>query len=422
LQLQQYLSGGRFPEDNTALPKAPVPVISLHFPQRTLDEFRMNSLEFMQNLANPEIGGFFSVVRAGGGSRADGIVKAVRTRFSKMHLVRWRVSCIAPTVTQSFTLVFNNVDPPIAGDSTFKEVPVGINPSTWPLDVNVKDTKDRIGDGVYPGGRFKVYGDFCWGGDTNRVEVYFLPAGQQVPNELGSTDVEKAKQTQQQLIAMGMRGATIESADTFAELEAPDKEKIVHGAGSQAVVRVVLYDNKAHRMSGITSDSILELKATNAPFPLLLVMGGALGGVVVLLLLVLVLRGGGKKRPTTMSPTPVVAGGYTGRGGTAPIVPAVSNASRATLQGPSGTFTLGNGSELRLGRDPGQCNIVLADPAVSSLHATVKLEGGVFYVRDEGSNNGTTVNGAPIAARVLTSVGNGGVLRFGPVELRLKLD
>ncbi|HTM43736.1 MAG TPA: hypothetical protein VL137_02205, partial [Polyangiaceae bacterium] len=196
IQLQQYLTGGRFPEDNTALPKAPVPVISIYFPQRTIDEFKMNSLEFMQNLANPEIGGFFSVVQSGGGGRADDIVKAVRTRFSKMSLVRWRVSCIAPTVTQSFKLVFNNVDPPIAGDSTFKDVPVGIDPSTWPLDVNIQYSKNNVGEGVYPGGHFKVFGDFCWGGEKDRAEVYFLPAGQQVPNELNSTDVEKAKQTQ----------------------------------------------------------------------------------------------------------------------------------------------------------------------------------------------------------------------------------
>src|SRR5262249_44276878 len=87
LQLSQYMTGGRFPEDNTALPKAPVPVISVYFPLNTLEEFRQNSLEFMQNLANPEIGGFFSVVTPGQGARGANIVKVVRTRFSKMNLV-----------------------------------------------------------------------------------------------------------------------------------------------------------------------------------------------------------------------------------------------------------------------------------------------------------------------------------------------
>src|SRR5689334_7740661 len=54
MQLSQYLTNGRFPEENTALPKSPVPVVSVYFPPKTFDEFRQNSLEFMQNLANTE--------------------------------------------------------------------------------------------------------------------------------------------------------------------------------------------------------------------------------------------------------------------------------------------------------------------------------------------------------------------------------
>jgi hypothetical protein len=136
LQLAQYMSGGRFPEDNTALPKTPVPVISIYVPaERAYDEFRQNSFDFMQNLANPEIGGFFSIVRAGAGGRAPDIVRSVRARFASMYIVRWRVACVAPTVTQTFGLVFNNTKPPILGDNSFKDVPVGIDPTTWPLDV-----------------------------------------------------------------------------------------------------------------------------------------------------------------------------------------------------------------------------------------------------------------------------------------------
>src|SRR6185436_3385612 len=129
-------------------------------------------LEFMQNMANVELGGFFTVVQPGGGVRAPGIVNSVRQRFSKMQIVKWRVSCVAPSVTQSFKLVFNNVKPPILGDNSFKDVPVGIDPSTWPLDVNKQYTQDmaKSQGGVYPGGTFRVYGDFCWGGDKSRAE------------------------------------------------------------------------------------------------------------------------------------------------------------------------------------------------------------------------------------------------------------
>jgi hypothetical protein len=177
------MTGGRFPEDNTALPKAPVPIISVLYPHKSFDEFRQNSLEFMQNLADTEIGGFFTVMQKGQGGRAQTIVNAVRTRFSKMFIVKWRVSCIDPSATQSFKLLFKDVKPPILGDNSFKDVPIGIDPTTWPLDVDLQYTKDMAtrAEGVYPGGRFKVYGEFCWGGDKSRAEVYFVPKGQQLP-------------------------------------------------------------------------------------------------------------------------------------------------------------------------------------------------------------------------------------------------
>jgi hypothetical protein len=421
LQLSQYMSGGRFPEDNTALPKAPVPVISVLFPIRSLDEFRQNSLEFMQNLANPSIGGFFSIVQPGQGARGANIVKAARTRFSKMHVVKWRVSCIAPTITQSFKLVFNNVNPPILGDNSFKDVPVGIDPSTWPLDVNAQYTKEAVtkAGGVYPGGRFRVYGDFCWGGETGRAEVYFLPAGQQAPADLAGADIEKAQRTQQQLIAQGMRGKAIETGDSFAEFEAPDKDKLIHGAGAQAVAQVLVYDNKAHRTSGLTANTILELKATTAPLPILWILGGALGLVIVALLLVVVLRGRAPKRGGAPPAAPVMAG-------RAPLAPVASTAPafamRASLQGPSGTYTVSTGGEVRAGRDPAQCTIVLNDGRVSSVHASLKMEAGHLYVRDEGSNNGSSIDGAAVAPGTWTPVRHGGVLRFGPLEFSVKLE
>jgi hypothetical protein len=488
LQLQQYLSNGRFPEDNTALPKAPVPVISVFFPFSTFDEFKQNSLEFMQNMPNPEIGGFFTVVREGGGSRAGNIVDAVRTRFSKMHLVKWRVSCIAPSVTQTFGLVFNNVNPPILGDNTFKEVPVGIDPTTWPLDVNIQYSQDmaKRQDGVYAGGKFKLYGDFCWGGEKSRAEVYFLPSGQQIPVALSGADVEKAKRTQQQLIAMGMKGTAVEASDTFVEFEAPDKDKILHGSGDQAVVRLVVYDNKARRASGVTTDSIIQLKGASAPFPILYVLIGLFGVVAIAIVSVLLLRGGGRKRSRAPAPAGAPPYGYTpppaynpppppnfappppqnfapppqqnfapppqnfghapapapavnpefmygagpqpqfGAPAAAPPPPnpygAPIHASRATLQGAAGVFSVTPGIELRAGRDGSQCGILLAEPRVSGVHATLKLEGGQLFVRDENSNNGTQVNGNRITPGTFSPVPNGSLLRFGPVEFSVRLE
>ncbi|HYQ45066.1 MAG TPA: FHA domain-containing protein [Polyangiaceae bacterium] len=480
LQLQQYLSGGRFPEDNTALPKAPVPVISIWYPPGVVDEFRQNSLEFMQNMANTDIGGFFSVMREGGGSRSNSIVSTVRQRFSKMHIVKWKASCVAPSVTQSFKLVFNNVKPPILGDNTFKDVPVGIDPSTWPLDVNIAYTQDmaKSQGGVSPGGTFKVYGDFCWGGDKGRAEVYFLPSGQPLPTALAGTDIDQAKRTQQQLIAMGMKGTSLEASDTFAQFEAPDKDKILAGSGEQAVVRLVVYDNKARRTSGVTAATIIQLKGTTQPLPLLLILSACLALVVIALLIIVIVRSGGKKRGGGGGPpAPVVGGGGYGAppggygggygappgqgygsppgyggpprqgasavspelmyggstpgqvyGGQAPAPqapppnPYGPGTSSALLQCSAGVFTVLQGQEMRAGRDAAQCGIALAEPRISAVHATFKLESGQLMLRDEHSNNGTSVNNSRISPGVWAPVPNGSVVRLGPVEFTTRVQ
>ena len=451
-----------------------MPVISVWYPPNTYDEFRQNSLEFMQNMANTDIGGFFTVMREGQGNRSNAIVSTVRQRFSKMHIVKWRASCVAPSVTQSFKLVFNNVKPPILGDNTFKDVPVGIDPTTWPLDVNIQYTQDlaKSQGGVYPNGQFKVYGDFCWGGEKDRAEVYFLPSDQPVPAALAGTDIEQAKRAQQQLIAMGMKGTVLETSDTFAAFQAPDKDKILAGSGDQAVVRLVLYDNKAHRTSGVTSASIIQLKGTTQPLPLILILSGLLALVVIALLIIVIVRSGGKKRGGGggAPPAPVVGGGYPGAGygpgqgygpppgqgygpppaqhspgispelmygggqpgqvygGQAPAPqapppnPYGGSASSALLQCSAGVFTVLQGQEMRAGRDAAQCGIALAEPRISAVHATFKLESGQLVVRDEHSNNGTLVNNNRLSPGVWAPVPNGSVVRLGPVEFTARVQ
>ncbi|MEN9578947.1 MAG: hypothetical protein RJA70_1956 [Pseudomonadota bacterium] len=428
LQLSEYMTNGRFPEDNTALPKTPVPVISIYFPTRTFDEFANNSLEFMEGMANPQIGGFFNVVQAGEGSRAKNIVGAVRRRFSEMDIVKWKVSCIAPSITQTFTLVFKDVKPPIVGDGSFKDVPIGIDPTTWPLDINIEQTRADAKDGVHPGGTFKVYGDFCWGGDKNRAEVYFVPAGQGLPAELKGANIEQAKKAQQHLISQGMRGESLQSADTFAEFQAPDNDKLIHGSGSQAVARFVIYDNGAKRMSGVTAETIVQVKARSAPFPLVLVLGVLLGVTVIALLLVVVVRSGGKRRDGggRPPPAPVVAGPAVAApqpiGMAAPVPPPPAHASRAVLQGRSGVFTVPPELEMRVGRDGATCAILLSDPTVSSFHATVKLQNGQLWVRDENSNNGTFIGGTRLAPAQWTPVAHGSALHFGTADFTARLE
>ena len=70
--MHQFFVKGRFPEDNTAAPKTPLPVISIFFPNVGRPHepaLASNDLQFMQDLATPEIGGFFDIVKAGPGRR-----------------------------------------------------------------------------------------------------------------------------------------------------------------------------------------------------------------------------------------------------------------------------------------------------------------------------------------------------------------
>jgi hypothetical protein len=486
-QLKQILSAGRFPDSNSAMPKTPLPVISIWFPTPAYDEFKENAQQFMQNLANTEFGGFYSIMRMGQGHHAGRIVTAVQDRFNQMNIVKYRVSCIAPNITQTFQLAFNNVKPPIIGDSSFKEVPVGIDPTTWPLDVNVQYTVDQAKKNpVHPGGNFRVWGDFCWGGDKQRAEVYFVPKDQAVPPSIEGGDIETAKRAQQQLIARKMNGKAVQATDTYVEFEAPDSDKILVKSGNEIVTRFVIFDNKAARASPADAKNILTLRAETKPFPWLLVGGIVFAVIVAVLLLLLLLTSGRKGRggSSAAMPAPVVAGGPPmvppgyGAMPQAPPVPAappmgygapapgpgqfgaqgapggdfmyggqppqygltgaqpaamqpppdpyaaspMGGASRAVISGAAGTYTVAPGMETNVGRDSARCQVLLQEPRVSAVHATLRFEGGQLLVRDGGSNNGTFLNGNRLQAGVFTPIPPGSMLRFGPVEFLVRME
>ena len=328
--LKQYFNKGRFPEDNPLAPKTPLPVISIFFPNAkgfTNDVYAMNDLQFMQDIANPEIGGFFDIVRAGQGvSKATTILSLIKARFNAMWVVKWRLSCLASTAEQTFNLVFQG-STPIKPDGSFRDVPIGIDPTSWPLDINMAQTKaEAEANPVHPGGTFRVYGDFCWGGDKNRAEAYFVPAGTNPNQSINKNDPDVAKKAIQHLVAQNMRGGSVEAGDTFVVLNVPDEEKILEGEGENMITRLVVYDNKAKRGSGVTAETVITLKASKKPFNLPLILGAAGIVVVILLLVVVLLRGGGGggkgKRSNQPPPAPIIAGGggppYGGGGGNYP--------------------------------------------------------------------------------------------------------
>ena len=93
-------SAGASPPDNTSLPKTPLPVISIWFPNPSSfveNIYRNNEAQFMQSLANPEIGGFFDIVKEGeGAAKGKTIIGLVRARFNAMWLIHWELSLHQP--------------------------------------------------------------------------------------------------------------------------------------------------------------------------------------------------------------------------------------------------------------------------------------------------------------------------------------
>jgi len=315
----KFATQGRFPDDNPAAPKTPLPVISIWFPSAASllnDVYKNNDEQFMMSLANPEVGGFFDIVREIPSSEVDArskrILKAVRDRFDSMYVVKWRLGCLATDVQQSFDLEFAGTSPPIKGDASFQNVPIGVDPSRWPLAVDVAKTKaEAEANPVYPGGTFKVYGDFCWSGDKSRAEAYFIPAGTN-PGFSQAADLGSVKKAIQGLISENMRGTAKDTNDAFAIFDVPEEPKLIDGQGDNAVAHVIILDNKAYRSSGRDPKTILTLKAKKPPLNMMLVLAAVGGGIVILLLVIAVVRGGGgggggRKRGATNLPAPVVA-------------------------------------------------------------------------------------------------------------------
>jgi hypothetical protein len=70
----------------------------------------------------------------------------------------------------------------------------------------------------------------------------------------------------------------------------------------------------------------------------------------------------------------------------------------------------------RIGRNE-QSDIVLMDPSVSRIHALLDVREGELTIRDEGSSNGTFVNGRRIQNSALQP---GDIIAFGKTEMRVE--
>lgn len=421
-ELNARLSRGRLDPDNSALPKLPLPIISISFEPSGMAEHKQLARAFMENLANPEIGGFYTILRDERKAPVRRIVDAVRARFADMIIARFSLSCVAPSATQSFKLLFPNTN--ITGDASFSDVPIGITPHEWPLNVDAELTTSKVSEegGVHPAGTLRIFGDFCWGTDTERPEIYFIPPGEPLPEQV-KTESEAAELTKR-LVSLDVRGRALEANRSFAEFEVPDTTQILHGEGEGQVVRVVVVDTLLRRTSGIARSTVLTLAAREKPLPLLWIIGGATGAIVILILLGILLRVSTRRSPSpeprnhvVVERSPYATPAPVSRSG-APVKEAV----RAVLEGEGLRFVLLPGSDLRVGRDGSRCAAVLNSPQVSGFHATFRLQAGQTLVRDEGSTSGTRIDGRLIPPDTWEPVSDGSTVALGPEKLHLLLE
>lgn len=129
---------------------------------------------------------------------------------------------------------------------------------------------------------------------------------------------------------------------------------------------------------------------------------------------------GGPPPPMGAQPFPGAGTSPMPPGGIGGISP--GGASQGILQGTPGIYPVAPGRELKVGRDPGLCDICLTEPRISGMHATVKFEAGQVMIRDEGSNNGTFVSGGKIQSYAWVAVPPGSTVRFGPIEFNVRLE
>jgi len=191
-----------------------------------------------------------------------------------------------------------------------------------------------------------------------------------------------------------------------------------------------VYD--AHLLESATSDPV-NVQVTWDPLPpltqsqklvkwlianwwLLLILAALAMGLLVLLILLIRTRGELARKVITR--TTGVLKGVTKRLG---AMPRRAQGKLVVIQGAN------MGKEFRLaaqivkvGREPQFCDFALYDEFVSNPHFSIQLEQTQFYITDEGSTNGTRVNGMPIQPRQRMLLQPDAMIEAGNTRLQFK--
>lgn len=80
------------------------------------------------------------------------------------------------------------------------------------------------------------------------------------------------------------------------------------------------------------------------------------------------------------------------------------------------------GVEVRVGRDPSRVGVLIEDPRVSGLHASLRFDGSEVSVRDESSSLGTSVDGVRLTPGEWNRVPTHGQVQLGPVPLQVSVE
>ena len=101
---------------------------------------------------------------------------------------------------------------------------------------------------------------------------------------------------------------------------------------------------------------------------------------------------------------------------TVPFVPPPTSVQPVPLQGPQRgeLFTLSPSTTI--GTTP-ECHVVLHDKFMSSKHAEIKAENGIWILRDTGSTNGTYVNNRRVDKHELV---DNDFIKFGSALCKFK--
>lgn len=202
----------------------------------------------------------------------------------------------------------------------------------------------------------------------------------------------------------------IETEDFTFTAEADDSYLSQTATSAPASVRA--------KWEPLPPSSLLErvLKWLGDNWWLLIILGAMAVGMLVLLILLIRTRGEVARK--VVARTTGVLKGVTQRLGAGPQR---APGKLVVIQGANmgKEFRL-SAQVVKVGRDPQFCDFALYDEYASNPHFSVQLEQTRFYITDEGSTNGTRVNGAPLPPRKRMLLQPDAIIEVGQTRLQFK--